>query len=270
MTAKPWAPFSKSLTFPKKRYISATNFIEMENSQTDAAEYIILDEQQSNLRKFMSGVFTWMFVALGLSAAFAYFFATDASLLSLLVDTESGEMSWFGKIALFSPLIMVLIMSFSFNRLSYLALMLIFVTYAALTGISLSFVLLAYTAGSVYTCFISAAALFGVMAVAGYYTQQDLTKFGAILTFLLVGIIIASLVNWFLGSEQLDYIISFVGVAVFVGLTAYDVQKLKRIGMGVEYGEASTQKMMIMGALRLYLDFINLFLMLLRLFGRRN
>ena len=127
-----------------------------------------------------------------------------------------------------------------------------------------------YTASSVLTCFISAAVLFGVMAVAGYTTQQDLTKFGSLLMMFLIGVVIASLVNFFLKSSQLDYIISFVGVAVFVGLTAYDVQKLKRIGEGIEYGDASANKMVIMGALTLYLDFINLFLMLLRLFGRRK
>ena len=127
-----------------------------------------------------------------------------------------------------------------------------------------------YTAGSVVGAFLSASVLFGAMAVAGYTTNIDLTKFGSILMMFLLGIIIASVVNIFLGSSQLDYIISFIGVAVFIGLTAYDVQRLKRIGAGIEYGDASANKMVIMGALSLYLDFINLFLMLLRLFGSRK
>jgi FtsH-binding integral membrane protein len=108
------------------------------------------------------------------------------------------------------------------------------------------------------------------MAFGGYTTNQDLTKFGSILIMLLIGLVIASVVNFFLGSDQLGYIISFVGVAVFVGLTAYDVQKLKRISQGIEYGDASSKKAALMGALTLYLDFINMFLFLLRLFGRRR
>ena len=221
-------------------------------------------------QNFLPNVFLWMFVALGLSASFAYYFSVDATLMSYLVDAEAGGMTTLGKVTMFSPLAFVLLMSFGLNRLSFPVLALLFVAYSAITGISLSFILLIYSSSSVFTCFISASALFGVMAFAGYTTNQDLTKFGSILMMFLVGIIIASVVNWFMKSSQLDYIISFVGVAVFVGLTAYDVQKLKRIGEGLEYGDASARKMVIMGALTLYLDFINLFLMLLRLFGSRK
>lgn len=221
-------------------------------------------------RNFLPNVFLWMFVALGLSAAFAYYFSIDESLMQLLVNTESGSMTTLGKVTLFAPLAFVLLMSFGLNRLSFPVLAILFVAYAAITGISLSFILLFYSSSSVFTCFISASVLFGVMAFAGYTTNQDLTKFGSILMMFLIGIIIASVVNFFMQSSQLDYIISFVGVAVFVGLTAYDVQKLKRIGEGLEYGDVSANKMVIMGALTLYLDFINLFLMLLRLFGSRK
>ena len=108
------------------------------------------------------------------------------------------------------------------------------------------------------------------MAVIGYTTKTDLTKFGSIMMMGLVGIIIASIINWFLNSAGLDYIISFIGVLVFTGLTAYDVQKLKRIGAGVEYGTEVASKLVIMGALSLYMDFLNLFLFLLRLFGDRK
>jgi len=108
------------------------------------------------------------------------------------------------------------------------------------------------------------------MSVVGYTTKTDLTKFGSIMMMALVGIIIASLINMFLHSSGMEYIISFIGVLVFTGLTAYDVQKLKNIGSGVEYGNATTSKLVIMGALNLYLDFINLFLFLLRLFGDRK
>jgi len=112
--------------------------------------------------------------------------------------------------------------------------------------------------------------MFGLMSVVGYTTKTDLTNFGSIMMMALVGIIIASLINMFLHSGTMDYIISFIGVLVFTGLTAYDVQKLKNIGSGVEFGTATTSKLVIMGALNLYLDFINLFLFLLRLFGDRK
>ena len=117
--------------------------------------------------------------------------------------------------------------------------------------------------------------MFGVMAVLGYTTDKDLTSFGSILMMGLIGIIIASMINWFLQSDGLYYLISILGVAIFTGLTAYDVQKLKRIGAGIEYqgmgvAVSDTRKIALMGALSLYLDFINLFLMMLRLFGRRK
>lgn len=219
---------------------------------------------------FLPNVFLWMFVALGLSALFAYYFSTDPALLSLIVNPETGGSTTLGTVAMFSPLAFVLLMSFGMNRLSFPALALIFVLYSSVTGISFSYILLIYTSSSVIGCFISASLLFAVMAFAGYTTEQDLTKFGPILMMGLVGIIIASVVNFFLGSSQLDYIISFIGVAIFVGLTAYDMQRLKRIAAGIEYGDASANKMVIMGALTLYLDFINMFLMLLRLFGGRK
>ena len=221
-------------------------------------------------KNFLPNVFLWMFIALSLSATFAYFFHEDEGLKALLINSQTGKMNLFGTITMFAPLAFVMLMSFGLNRLSYPALAILFAVYAAVTGISMSFILSIYTPSSVFGCFISSAVLFGVMAVAGYTTKQDLTKFGSLLMMFLIGIVVASLVNLFLKSSQLDYIISFVGVAVFVGLTAYDVQKLKRIGEGIEYGDASANKMVIMGALTLYLDFINLFLMLLRLFGRRK
>lgn len=233
-------------------------------------EPIIQREGGITSRNFLPNVFLWMFIALALSAGFAWFFSTDQALLSMLIDTQTGGRTTLGTIAMFAPLAFVLVMSFGMNRLSFPALALIFVLYSAATGISLSYILLVYTSSSVLGCFISASLLFAVMAVAGYRTEQDLTKFGPILMMALVGIIIASVVNFFLGSSQLDYIISFIGVALFVGLTAYDMQRLKRIAAGIEYGDASANKMVIMGALTLYLDFINLFIMLLRLFGGRK
>lgn len=221
-------------------------------------------------RKFLANVFLWMFVALGVSAICAYLFASDASLYAMLRDPETGRSTGLGTIVMFAPLAFILLISFGFNRLSYGVLAVLFVVYAIVMGVSLSYILQAYEVGSVLGVFITSSLLFGVMAVAGYTTHQDLTKFGSLMIMGLIGIIIASLVNMFLHSSGLNMIISYVGVAVFVGLTAYDVQKLKRIGAGLEYGDASAQKMALMGGLTLYLDFVNLFIMLLRVFGRRR
>lgn len=244
----------------------------MENQTPDYTyQNVIQIEDADASRKFMASVFAWMFVALGISAALAYAFA-NTSLINLLFNTNNGvtQPTGLAYLCMFAPLAFVLIMSFGMNRISYAGLAILFILYSAVTGISFSFILLAYTASSVLGVFLTASLLFGVMAVAGYTTKTDLTKFGSLMIIGLFGIVIASLVNLFLRSDSLGYIISYIGVAVFVGLTAYDVQKLKNIGAGIQYGEASSKKMALMGGLTLYLDFINLFLFLLRIFGRRR
>jgi FtsH-binding integral membrane protein len=227
--------------------------------------------ERINTRSFIANVFLLMFVALGVSALFAWQFSINSQLISYLM-TPTG-LTGLGKITLFAPLGFVLIMSFGFQRLSSTALMALFMAYAIINGISFSFILLAFTPGSVLGCFLSASAMFGVMAFMGYTTDKDLTKFGRILMMGVIGVLIAMVINYFLHSSQLDYIISIIGVMVFTALTAYDVQKLKRIGEGLEYENVSandTKKMSILGALNLYLDFINIFLFLLRLFGDRR
>jgi len=228
--------------------------------------YTVQDE--SMVRTFMTGVFSWMFLALALTAATSYYVAMTPSILRLLV-TPTG-LSMFGWIVMFAPIGFVLLMSFRFQKLSATALTGLFLVYAVLVGLSLSFIFLAYSMGSIATTFGVTSLTFGVMAVAGYTTKTDLTRFGSILMMALVGIIIASLINFFLKSDTMQYLISFIGVLIFTGLTAYDVQKLKRMGSEMVAGQESTRKYAIMGALSLYLDFINLFLFLLRFMGRRN
>ncbi|MDO3626696.1 Bax inhibitor-1/YccA family protein [Mucilaginibacter sp. BT774] len=243
----------------------------MENQNPDYTyKNVIQIEDADQSRKFIAGVFSWMFVALGISSIAAYLFASTPSLLQLLVDPATGQATILFWVAMFSPFAFVLIMSFGINRISYLGLSLLYIAYSAATGISLSFILLIYTASSVSGVFLTSSVVFGIMAVAGYTTKTDLTKFGSLMMMLLVGIIVATIVNFFLHSSGLSMLISYIGVAVFVGLTAYDVQKLKRIGAGLEYGDASAKKMALMGGLTLYLDFVNLFLFLLRIFGRRR
>ena len=230
--------------------------------------------EEVRTRSFIANVFLWMFVALGVSAFIAWQFSINEQWMSYLVSPLGG-LTGLGKITLFAPLAFVLIMSFAYQRLSAAALTALFMAYAIINGISFSFILLAFTPGSVLGCFLSASAMFGVMAVMGYTTNQDLTKFGRILMMGVIGVLIAMVINYFLHSSQLDYIISIIGVMVFTALTAYDVQKLKRIGEGIEYSTDAVsvnnvKKMSILGALTLYLDFINIFLFLLRMFGGRR
>lgn len=248
--------------------------MEDRNTPINFTDYTVVGSGKRTIAKnFMANVFLWMFAALAISAFTAFLFATTPSLVMSLINETTGGLNMLGWIVTFAPLAFVLTMSFAFNRLSATALVLFFIAYAAVTGISLSFILLIYTTSSVIGCFAAASLMFGIMAVMGYTTDKDLTSFGRILTMGLIGIVIASLINMFLGSDRMGYIISIVGVAVFTGLTAYDVQKLKRIGEGIEFegtAASDTKKLAIMGALNLYLDFINLFLMLLRLFGGRR
>lgn len=221
-------------------------------------------------RSFVSNVFLWMFAALGLTAATAFLFGTSESLMSMLITVSPegyAKTSAFGWIVTFAPLIIVFTMSAGINRLSVQKTVLLYVVYSILMGMSLSFIFWAYTSASIFKTFLIAAGMFGVMAVLGYTTSTDLTKFGSFLFMALIGIIIATLVNFFMHSARLDYIISIVGVLIFTGLTAFDVQKIKQIGnAGINDGDVMA-KITIHAALTLYLDFLNLFLYLLRFFG---
>lgn len=221
-------------------------------------------------RSFVSNVFLWMFAALGITAATAFLFGTNESLMSMLMQvTPQGgaKVSVLGWIVTFAPFIIVLVMSARVNKMSVQQTVLWYVVYSILMGMSLSFIFWVYTAASIFKTFVISAGMFGVMAVVGYTTNTDLTKFGSFLFMALIGIIIATLVNFFMHSARLDYIISIVGVLIFTGLTAYDVQKIKQIGnAGISDGDVMA-KITVHAALSLYLDFLNLFLYLLRFFG---
>jgi FtsH-binding integral membrane protein len=222
-------------------------------------------------KTFMSRVFTWMFMALGITALVSYTFASSMSLMGLIYNFETGSMSLLGWVVMLAPLAFVLIIGFRFRSLSRNTLLFLFVTFAILMGMSLSSILLVYTGASIFTTFMVTAGTFGAMAILGYTTKTDLTKFGSILMMGLIGIILASVVNFFLNSATMDYVISILGVLIFTGLTAYDVQKLKNVGMAIgPYQGIEADKLAIVGALTLYLDFINLFLFLLRFLGNRR
>ncbi|MGL4597916.1 MAG: Bax inhibitor-1/YccA family protein [Bacteroidia bacterium] len=218
-----------------------------------------------SIRIFMRNVFGWMAAALALSGVAAYAFATIPAFTEFLYGSRVTF-----YIVLFAPVALVLVMGFGQNRLSFPALLGIFLLYAALTGMSLSSIFLIYEMGSIISTFLISSGMFAAMAVLGFVTKADLTSFGRIMMMGLMGIVIASIVNLFMQSSQLGWIISLVGVAVFTGLTAYDVQKLKNIASQTGSEGEVAAKASVMGALTLYMDFINLFIMLLRVMGKRK
>jgi len=228
-----------------------------------------LIQDESVVSRFIANVFSWMVAGLVVTAVAAYY-TIQSDFITQLFNMETGGMSGLGWVVMLAPLGFILAINLGFQRWSSMSITLLFLAFSAVMGISLSSIFLVYAMSSITQVFVITAATFGVMAVVGYTTQTDLTRFGSILMMALIGIIIASFVNWFIGSASLDYIISIGGVLVFTGLIAYDTQKLKRIGAGVEYGSESAAKLAILGATSLYLDFVNLFLFLLRLLGRRN
>lgn len=236
------------------------------DTNVNNTNYLKNVESLSYTRTFLSNVFMWMFVALGITALTSFF---GVGLVPYLISPTRG-LNIFGWIVMLAPFGLAIVMMTRFNKLSYSLMLIFFIAYSFLFGLSISFIFLMYTVSSIFLTFAITAGMFGTMSILGYTTKTDLTKFGSIMIMGLVGIIIASIVNFFMQNNMLMYIISFIGVLVFTGLTAYDVQKLKRIGEQVQDGGESTKKLTLLGALTLYLDFINLFLFLLRLFGNRK
>lgn len=218
-------------------------------------------------KTFMTQVFGWMAGALMITALTSYLFGMVPQLIALLIgETGFTPLGW---IVMFAPLAFVMLISFGIQKLPMPLLIGAFLLYSAVNGMSLSFIFLVFDIGSIGATFLVAAGMFGTMAVMGWITKADLSGFGRIMFMGLIGILIASVVNMFLGSQMMDYIISFIGVAVFTGLTAWDVQKLKNLGAETG-GSDAAGRLSILGALTLYLDFINLFLFLLRLMGNRK
>ena len=223
------------------------------------------------LRAYMLRVYNYMLVGLGLTGATAWL-AAETPLRNVFFQvTPFGgvTMNMLGWIALFAPIGLVFWLSFRIQRMSFATAQTVFWFYAALMGIGLAPVLLLYTGASVAQVFFITAATFGAMSLWGYTTKRDLTGFGSFLFMGLIGIIIASLVGMFWHSTALQWVISVAGVLIFTGLTAYDTQSIKESYYVGDDGSVAGKKA-IMGALRLYLDFVNLFLMLLRLFGDRR
>jgi FtsH-binding integral membrane protein len=215
------------------------------------------------LREHMLRVYNYMGSGLALTGIVAYAVANTPSLVQAIFGTP---LQW---VVMLAPLAFVLVLSFGINKLSYGAAQAVFWAFAVAMGASLASIFLVFTGASIARVFFITAGTFGAMSLYGYTTKTDLSKFGSFLMMGLIGIIIASLVNIFIGSTALQFAISVIGVLVFVGLTAYDTQRIKEIYM--ETDDAQTMgKKALMGALSLYLDFINLFMMLMQLFGQRR
>jgi FtsH-binding integral membrane protein len=222
----------------------------------------ITQARQAASTIFLAKVFNWMAIGLGLTGIVAWFTASSGLAMQLVASPLF-------MILIIAELGMVFFLSARISKIQATTATGLFLGYALLNGLTLSMIFLAYTSSSIASTFFITAGMFGAMAVYGLVTKRDLSGLGSFLFMGLVGIIIASIVNIFLKSSSLYWVISLLGVFIFVGLTAYDVQKIKRIGEEgiMEQGEEMVKKGSIMGALTLYLDFINLFLMLLRFFG---
>jgi uncharacterized protein len=216
-------------------------------------------------KEFISKVFGWMTAALVVTGVVARWVFTSEALQQFIFGTP---FVFFGLII--AELGLVVYLSAAINRMTVATATWTFLGYSALNGLTLSVLFMAFTSESLASTFIITAAMFGTMAAWGYFTKKDLTGLGSLAFMGLIGIIIASIVNIFLRSEGLYWIVSYVGVLVFTGLTAYDTQRIKEMyAVGGEGSEAN-QKVAVLGALKLYLDFINLFIMMLRIMGRRR
>jgi FtsH-binding integral membrane protein len=215
------------------------------------------------LRQYMLRVYNYMTGGLAVTGIIAYVVGTNPAFLNAIYGTP---LAW---VVMFAPLALVMVFSFRLQKMSVAAAQAVFWAFAALMGLSISYIFAVYTGASIARVFFITAGTFAAMSLYGYTTKRDLTAMGSFLFMGLIGIIIASIVNIFLASSALTFAVSVIGVLIFTGLTAYDTQKIKSIYSELDASDIASKKA-ISGALTLYLDFINLFLMLLRLFGNRN
>lgn len=231
----------------------------------------VVDEKERGLEMqvafpaLMRKVYGWMALALVITGLTSYMVASSPGLMQMIF---ANRLVFWGMVI--AELAIVFVISGRINRLSLVSATTWFVVYSVLNGALLSFIFMVYTQTAITEVFFITAGTFGAMALIGSTTKRDLTKLGGILFMALIGLIIASVVNFFVQSNTLDLIVSYVGVLIFVGLTAWDAQQIKRmLAMAPDAGEGA-QKIALLGALNLYLDFINLFLYLLRIFGGRD
>ena len=213
----------------------------------------------------MRKTYLWMTMALVITGLTAFVVATNSAITSFL--NLHHQVIW---VLFFAELALVIGINAAINKISLPVATLMFIAYAALNGVTFSSLFYVYTAGSLASTFLITAGTFGAMSAFGFFTKVDLSSIGKILLMALIGLIIATVVNIFVESSALEMILSYVGVLIFVGLTAYDTQKIKNMFLMAPDASSTMQKYALLGALMLYLDFINLFLYLLRIFGKRD
>lgn len=227
--------------------------------------YSIPSQSATMVGSLMKSVYMWMTLALGITGVVALYVAQSSDLLYTIFS--NSILFWGLVIAEFA---LVMVISARLLKMSFSTALLLFMLYSVINGLTLSVIFALYTKASVASTFFVTAGTFGVMSLIGYFTKKDLSKLGGILFMLLIGLVIATLVNIFWANDTLYWITTYAGVLIFVGLTVYDTNKIKRM-LECSYGEDEmTQKLALMGALTLYLDFINLFLYLLRILGDRK
>ena len=226
---------------------------------------LTLDQIQAESQRYMVKVYGWMCLALFVTGLMAMYTASSEVLISIIFQ---NQFVFFGLLIL--ELVVVVTLAGLVQKMSASTATLIFIGYSLLNGLTLSVIFFVYTTESIASTFFVTAGTFGVMSFYGYTTKSDLSKWGSLLFMGLIGLIIASIANFFMKSTMLYWITTYIGVIIFVGLTAYDTQKIKNSNVIGNEGTEEDSKEAIMGALTLYLDFINLFLYLLRIFGKRK
>ena len=225
----------------------------------------VASEYQVREHNFITRVYSWMCFALVVTGLVAFGVASTPILVKTIA---TNQILFIGLII--AEFAAVIALSALINKISSATAILLFIGYSALNGVTLSVILLAFTGTSVASTFFATAATFAAMSCIGWFTKKDLTSIGNLCYMALIGLIIASVVNIFLASSMMYWIVTYVGILIFVGLIAYDTQKIKKMSRTFEANSEAGKKTAIMGALALYLDFINLFLLLLRIFGDRR
>lgn len=222
-------------------------------------------ELEQRVSSFLAGVYGWMSCALAITAGIAYWVAHTPVIFNYIyTNPHTIFMLMIGQLAI------VIALSFFINRINFITALVLFIVYAASLGFTLSSIFHVYTELSIVTTFLTTALTFGAMSLYGYMTKSDLSSIGSMSFMLLIGLIIGLFINMFVRSTQFDYILSGIGVIVFVLLTAYNTQQLKQIAKSRLIDQETMAKITLLGALTLYLNFINLFLFLLRFMGQRR
>lgn len=229
-----------------------------------------VQNSSESVKTFFRSVYTYMFAALAISGLIAFRVGNNPELFISYFISSTGGFNPLFYVIMFAPIGLTFVIQWGYNKLSMLSLTMLFVLYSGLMGLMLSSIFLVYDIQSIANTFFVTAGAFGGMAILGYTTNTDLSKFGSLLYMVFIGMFIASIINIFIGSDSMGFIIACLGVFVFTGLTAYHMQELKKLAQNAQLNDEQKNKMALIGGLTLYILFINLFLSLLRIMGGRD